>query len=184
MRIKLLILIVGLVLPLAGCSDSVVETDPEADLNSQYAVADQSAARVQRNFTAPLSGRYEIPPNDSQGTGVAIFHLDKEGTALDYKLNVANLDGITQSHIHCGAADVNGPVVAFLFGPAGGVSSNGTLAEGTVTAADIIARPDSPECPGGLANFDELIAKMRAGETYVNVHTLLLPPGEIRGQIK
>jgi hypothetical protein len=76
-------------------------------------------------------------------------------------------------------------VVAFLFGfdPAG-VSENGVLAEGTITAANVIPRPDSPACPGGVANFDDLIAKMRSGDAYVNVHTVAFPAGEIRGQLK
>jgi len=57
------------------------------------------------------------------------------------------------------------------------------LSEGTATSANVIARPDSPECPGGIANFEQLIAKMRAGETYTNVHTMpAFPGGEIRGQ--
>jgi hypothetical protein len=48
----------------------------------------------------------------------------------------------------------------------------------------VIPRPDSPECPGGLANFEELIAKMRSGNTYANVHTIVNPGGEVRGQIR
>lgn len=137
----------------------------------------------QRNFVAPLSGGAEIPPNDSQGTGVATFKLSKDGTELSYKLIVANIDDVTQAHIHCGSEDVNGPVVAFLFGfVADGVTVNGVLAEGTITS--VIPRPDSPACPGGVADFDDLLAKMRSGDAYVNVHTVEIPGGEIRGQIK
>jgi hypothetical protein len=100
-------------------------------------------------------------------------------------LIVANIEGVTQSHIHCGAEGVNGPVVAFLFGPVlGGLDANGVLAQGALTNANTIPRPDSAQCPGGVANFDELIAKIRSGEAYVNVHTLANPGGEIRGQIR
>ncbi len=137
----------------------------------------------QRNFVAPLSGDQEVPPNDSQGTGVAKFKLSEDGTELSYKLIVANIDNVTQAHIHCGAEGVNGPVVAFLFGfVADGVTVNGVLAEGTITT--VIPRPDSPACPGGVADFDDLLAKMRSGDAYVNVHTVEIPPGEIRGQIQ
>lgn len=140
---------------------------------------------VPQNFIAPLSGGEEVPPVDTNARGVAILQLSKDGTQLSYKLIVANIQNVTQAHIHCGAAGVNGPVVAFLFGfdPAG-VSSNGVLAEGTITAANVIPRPDSPACPGGVANFDDLLAKMRSGDAYVNVHTIAYPGGEIRGQIK
>lgn len=142
-------------------------------------------AGSQSNFTASLKARNENPSNDSSGQGQAIFHLSKDETELSFKLIVANIEDVTQAHIHCGAADVNGPVVLFLFGfDPDGVNVNGVLSEGTATNADVIPRPDSGACPGGLANFDELIAKMRSGDAYVNVHTLDLPAGEIRGQIK
>jgi hypothetical protein len=136
-----------------------------------------------RNFRAHLAGRNEVPAVDTKATGQAIFQLSKDGDSLRYKLIVANISGVTQAHIHCGADDVNGPVVAFLFGlEPSGVDVNGILSQGTITDADVIPRPDSPQCPGGIANFDELVAKIRAGETYTNVHTVAFPPGEIRGQ--
>jgi hypothetical protein len=135
-------------------------------------------------FVAVLAARNEVPANDSQGRGVATFKLSSDGSALDFKLNVANIDDVTQAHIHCGGPDVNGPVVAFLFGfDAAGVTVNGRLSEGTITAANVIPRPDSAACPGGIANFEELIAAMQTGGAYVNVHTLVLPGGEIRGHL-
>lgn len=138
-----------------------------------------------RNFTASLKGRNEVPAVETNGQGQAIFHLSKDGTELYYKLIAANIDGVTQAHIHCGAEGVNGPVVAFLYGfNADGISPNGILAEGTITAGDVIPRPDSAACPGGVANFDEMLAKMRSGDAYVNVHTVEWQGGEIRGQIR
>jgi hypothetical protein len=145
-----------------------------------------ASAPEQRNFIAHLSGAAERPtPVDTDAGGLAVLHLNKEGTGLRYKLIVHNLEDITQAHIHCGSADVAGPVVAFLFGfVAEGVTVNGVLAEGTITAEDVIPRPDSPACPGGVANFEELVAKIRSGDAYVNVHTIAFPAGEIRGQIE
>lgn len=136
------------------------------------------------NFRAHLTGAGEVPAVDTSAQGQAIVHVDADGTALDYKLIVANLDGIVQSHIHCGAEGVNGPVVAFLFGPEPeGVAHNGVLAAGTVTAADVIPRAASAACPGGVAGFGDLLTKIRSGDAYVNVHTLEFPAGEIRGQL-
>jgi hypothetical protein len=138
-----------------------------------------------RTFTANLTGSQEVPEVTTDGSGQAIFKLSKDGTSISYKLIVNNLEGVTQAHIHCGEAGANGPVVVFLFGfVTGGVASNGVLAEGTITAASIIARPDSEACMGGVANLEELISKMRNGGAYVNVHTVVNPPGEIRGQIR
>jgi hypothetical protein len=60
---------------------------------------------------------------------------------------------------------------------------NGVLASGGITDADVISRPDSPECPGGVSNLDDVIAKMSDGSAYANVHTLDHQDGEVRGQI-
>lgn len=143
-----------------------------------------TVAAQPRNYRAHLSGGEEVPPVAVRSQGQAVFQLNKDGTALSYKLIVANISGITQAHIHCGAAGTNGPVVAFLFGlvPAGG-AFNGVLQSGVITADNVIARPDSAACPGGVANFAEMMAKIESGDAYVNVHTSAFPAGQIRGQI-
>ncbi len=142
-----------------------------------------------RNFVAHLNARQEVPENQSLAQGQAIFQLSADGTQLDYKLIAANIDNVVFAHIHLAPAGVNGPVVAFLFGPvaAGGGRSAGVLAQGTVTAADLI---------GPLAGqpLTALVDAILADNTYVNVHTDDgvapggtgpgdLPAGEIRGQI-
>jgi glucose/arabinose dehydrogenase len=128
-----------------------------------------------RNFRAHLSGDEEVPPVDTRAQGQATFELNDQATELDFKLNVANIDDVVASHIHCAPAGVNGPIGVTLFS-GGPTSRNGTLAEGTV---------DSPD-PGnacGWTSLAEVQSAMRNGFTYVNVHTLAHPPGEIRGQI-
>jgi hypothetical protein len=141
------------------------------------------------NFVAPLSGDDEVPARDTQAVGVATFKLREDGTALLYKINVANIDNVAAAHIHCGAAGVNGPVGVTLFsGPAAGGVVNGTLAEGTITAADT-----GNGC--GWTDLASVLAAIHSGDTYVNVHTNdgVAPPntgpgdfpgGEIRGQIR
>jgi CHRD domain len=147
------------------------------------------AAVAGDNFVAPLSGDEEVPARDTQAVGVATFKLSDDGAALEFKLNVANIENVAAAHIHCGAVGVNGPVGVTLFGaaPAGG-SVNGTLAEGTITAPD----------PGNACGWTDLaavLAAIESGATYVNVHTNdgVAPPntgpgdfpgGEIRGQIR
>lgn len=141
---------------------------------------------AQRNFRAHLSGANEVPAVDTKAHGLVTFHPSKDGSSLRFKLITANIVDVAQAHIHCGAAGVNGPVVVFLYPDAAPAilipgRSNGVLSEGTVTEANVI--PTSVvACPGGLADFDQLIAKMRAGQTYTNVHTMANPGGEIRGQ--
>ena len=138
-----------------------------------------------RNFRAHLNGDGEVPPVDSGGQGQAIFQLSNDGSELSYSLIVANIENVTQAHIHCGPPDDNGPVVVFLFGrvPDPGVSHNGVLSEGTATDAHVITRGDSEICPGGVSSLADVVRQIDAGNAYVNVHTVDNPGGEIRGQM-
>ena len=130
---------------------------------------------------ATLSGAEEVPANDSQGRGVGIVRLSADGSTLEYRLNVANIENVTQAHIHLAAAGANGPVVAWLYPAAPPAQlipgrSSGPLATGAITAADLV---------GPLAGqpLSELVEAIRSGRAYVNVHTSQFPPGEIRGQL-
>jgi hypothetical protein len=146
------------------------------------------AALAGDNFVATLSGAQEVPARDTQARGVATFKLSADGTALAFKLNVANIDNVVAAHIHCGAVGVNGPVGVTLFvGAPGGGRVSGTLAEGTITAPDA-----GNGC--GWTDLAAVLAAMASGATYVNVHTNDgvdppntgpgdFPGGEIRGQV-
>ena len=159
----------------AGCAP---ETPTEASPLEIPVVFDRHASD---NFGANRTGDEEVPPNDSRGRGHAQFWLSDDGTSMRYKLIVANIENVTQAHIHIAPAGVNGPVVVFLFGfVAGGVTENGVLAEGTITQANLIPRP----AIGFGGTMAELLAAMRTGNAYVNVHTVALPAGEIRGQVR
>jgi hypothetical protein len=133
-----------------------------------------STVAAATNFAAPMSGDEEVPPVETQARGVAKFKLREEG--LVFKVNVANIEDVVASHIHCGAVGVNGPIGVTLF--AGGpVSVNGTLAKGVITAPD-----EGNEC--GWTDLEAVVAALESGDTYVNVHTVANPGGEIRGQVK
>jgi hypothetical protein len=132
--------------------------------------------------TATLSGAGEVPPNpDSNATGVALYRLSPDGSALWYTLVAVNLTTVpVTAHIHAPAGPgSNAAVVAHLF-PANAYSrcSSTTAAylrcEGQITAADLA---------GSLAGhaLSELIALMVSGNSYTNVQTTRHPGGEIRG---
>jgi hypothetical protein len=141
-----------------------------------------SAAAQPRTYVAPMSSAQEVPANDSLARGQAVFRLSADGTTIDYRLIVANIQNVTMAHIHVAPAGANGPVVVWLYPdapppqPIPGRSS-GILATGTITAANLVG-------PLAGADLEDLLALMDAGETYVNVHTEQFPPGEIRGQIR
>lgn len=187
MRRGAAIITLGLVSVVAGC------TDPEP--TALLPIFDASpamgiVANGGRNAAVPLSGGEEVPARPTRARGTAIFYLSEDGSSLDYKLIVANIENVVQSHIHIGARGANGPITVFLYGlvASGGGRVNGVLAQGTITAANFIG-------PLAGATMDDLIAAMQAGNAYVNVHTNdgIDPPntgpgdfpgGEVRGQIR
>ena len=116
-----------------------------------------------------------MPPNESAATGVIILKISKDETSIDYKLIASNINNVMAAHLHLAPEGVNGPVVAHLFGGPMVENQNGVLAEGTITAANVV---------GPLAgDLESLIDTIRSGHIYTNVHTVLLPGGEIRGQL-
>jgi len=172
---------------LTACTESApTATLPVFDVDAAMGVV----ANDGRSSAVPLSGDEEVPARPTRARGTATFRLSDDGTELSYKLIVANITNVVQSHIHIGPAGQNGSVVAFLFGPvaSGGGPSNGPIAEGTLTAADLVG-------PLAGLTIPDLMTFVLAGQAYVNVHTNdgLAPPnsgpgdfpgGEIRGQIR
>ncbi len=122
----------------------------------------------------------------------------KDGTSLHYKLSYSGLEGnVTQSHVHFGKRAINGGISFFLCSnlpspPAGTPACPGTTSgtvEGDIEAADVIgpgATVGPPPTAGqGIepGNLAEILAAMRAGHAYANVHTTKWPGGEIRAQL-
>jgi CHRD domain len=144
-------------------------------------------AHASGTYVAPLSGDAEIPARDTLARGVAVIQVLDD--AVHYRLIATNIDNVVAAHIHLGGDDVNGPVVAHLFGPGapGAGVSTGVLATGTITADDLTGPLDGEP-------LSVLIDAIEAGEAYVNVHTNDgvaptntgpgdFPGGEIRGQL-
>ena len=131
-----------------------------------------------KNFVSPLNSGEEVPPVVSNATGLAKYQLSKDGKSISYKLIVANISDVIAAHIHCGAAGVAGPAGVGLH--SGLVADpDGILAQGTITGAN-----PGNRCGWDSASLDDVLAALRSGDTYTNVHTLVNKPGEIRGQIK
>jgi hypothetical protein len=151
------------------------------------------------NLGTHLTGDEEVCPTcvvstpaDSRAQGQSIFRVSADETTVDFRLIASNIDNVFMAHIHCGASGTNGPVRMWLYpvigpvgapGPSGSGPQNGVLASGTFN-------PTGVTCPDGTALLDAI----RAGLTYVNVHTDDgvapantgpgdFPGGEIRGQL-
>ena len=143
-----------------------------------------SADSGRRDMKARLSGFQEVPAISTQGTGSLRLRVNDGGTAITFELSYANLEGgaVSASHIHFAQPGVNGAPIAFLCG--GGTKPACPLApatiSGTIVAADIL---DASAQGIAAGQFGEALRAMRAGVTYVNVHTAGFAAGEIRGLI-
>jgi hypothetical protein len=133
-------------------------------------------------FQATLDGKQQSPPIDTTASGTATFTLSADGMSLSYTLSVADTENITMAHIHIAAAGQNGPVAAWLYPSQPHAETKpgkftGVLATGTITAADLAG-------PLQGKTIADLVADIKAGNAYVNVHTTAHAGGEIRGQIQ
>ena len=146
-------------------------------------------AEPQGIIKAVLSGYNEDPlVLSTTGTGKFTAKLDRKSQELNYELSYEDLQGsITQSHIHLGGRSQSGGIMVFLCtnlgnGPAGTQACPAAPAtiSGTLRPADVIG----PAGQGVTAGqWDELVAALESGVTYVNVHSTLYPGGEIRAQL-
>jgi hypothetical protein len=139
--------------------------------------------------SARLSGFSEVVPNGPiLTTGSGSFHATIHGNSLTYTLKFSNLSSAaTASHIHFAQSGVGGGIVVWLCGPTGAAPAgtptcpaNGGTVTGTITAAAVQAVP-LQGVPAG--DFTGLVRIIRAGDAYVNVHSVNFPKGEIRGQV-
>ena len=143
-----------------------------------------SADSGRRDMKARLSGFQEVPAISTQGTGSLRLRVNDGGTAITFELSYANLEGgaVAASHIHFAQPGVNGAPIAFLCG--GGTKPACPAAPakitGTIVPADIL---DASAQGIAAGQFSEALRAMRAGVTYVDVHTTGFAAGEIRGRI-
>ena len=100
---------------------------------------------------------------EPNATGTAVVRIRKAAGLVCYRLHAANVTlPTTASHIHRGAATVNGPVVVPFTAPGADGNSSGCTASTAALIDEIIGNP---------AGF------------YVNVHTKEHPGGAIRAQL-
>ena len=138
-------------------------------------------------FFARLGGLEQVPSVSTEASGSFVANL-VDGV-LDYHLRYDGIEtSVRFAHIHLGQARTNGGVAVFLCDNTGNAPA-GTPAcpemagevSGSLRAEDVIGPVDQGIEPG---EFEELVAALRAGATYVNVHSEAFPAGEIRGQIR
>ena len=140
-----------------------------------------------KDFRTDLNGFEEVPAVSTSAGGSMKAEVNRAGTEIRYELRYRNLEGdVTQAHIHLGQEGVAGGIAVWLCGnvpttPAGvqACPASPATVTGTIREADVVGPAGQGLAPG---EFDELVRAMRAGVTYANVHSSLVPTGEIRGQ--
>lgn len=163
-----------------------------------------------RRFIEYLNGLNEAAAVVSTtGTGTFRATINSDETEIAYTLTFKDLEGdVRQAHIHIGLPQNSGGIVLWLCQTASNPSPTplttpfcsdpndpftlrANTVSGTLTVADVrgndangIAGPTGASTtPTTAEEFAEVIALIRAGKTYANVHTAKFPPGEIRSQI-
>lgn len=133
-----------------------------------------------RKFRASLEGGNEVPPVQTDTSGKFRIEFEDDYSEATFRLDLDDAVRVTQAHLHCGERGENGPVVAFLFGfHDAGWDVDGTfLKEVTLTDANIINT--ETDCGSTL---EELAHAIREGKVYVNVHSVAVPSGVVRGQV-
>jgi hypothetical protein len=115
---------------------------------------------AETTLTADLAGSAET---DEDGTGTATVVLDPDAGTACWTFSVENIDPVTVSHIHEGAAGTDGGVVVDL-----DLDGFDGSSEGCNDAADAATLQAIIDDPAGY---------------YVNVHNEAYPGGAIRGQL-
>ena len=117
---------------------------------------------AETEFVTTLGGAFSVPPNLSPGMGNGVFVLDDAGIGITYTIEFSGLLGTEiAAHIHNAPPGQTGPTV--------------------------LALPLNPGNPKtGIWQFvtPGIIAKLLAGNMYVNIHTTQFLDGEIRGDIR
>jgi hypothetical protein len=143
-----------------------------------------AVAATTGRWSTHLTNDQEIPtPIPTLAQGQAVFKLSDDGSALHYTLIASNIENVLQAHIHLRVyADAGtGGIVVWLYpdGPPAMLipgRHDGVLAEGTITSANLVNALAGKE-------ISDLVAALDSGLAYVNVHTTLNQPGEIRGNL-
>ncbi len=120
-----------------------------------------------KRLVAVLRGNQEVPATTSEAYGAALITYNPGTNKISTRLNIYNFTNtLTASHYHEAAAGVSGGVVHNL-GGAAVYSKNGTFYGAVFSEQTYLGDP----------------IKLLQGGSYLNVHSNVNPPGEIRGQV-
>ncbi len=128
-------------------------------LTAAALIALGACASMTPTQTVNLTGDAEVPAHATAGQGTGTFTVSPDGS-VSGSMTAYNFTP-TMGHIHIGAPGVNGPAIVPM-----------TKTGQTLTV------------PAGSRLTAEQLAAYRAGNLYVNIHSVGNPDGEVRAQLK
>ena len=133
----------------------------------------------QEKYVAELRSSNEVPFNSSTAAGRVVLLVSRDGSYAEYSVEQGGLTGgIRGGHFHRAAAGVNGPIVLSFF-----FNADGTPLTAPVPGTTDLEQQGSIGRTITKAQLDTILADLRAGNLYANIHTPQNPGGEIRGQM-
>ncbi len=130
------------------------------------------------SFFTQLDPAQEVPPvENATTTGEATLEVLSSG-GIAYTLHASSSEPLTAAHLHCAPRGENGPIIVPL--------SLGTTTASSTTASstgEIMESSLTDNCDF-IDSLDDLLAELRAGDIYVNVHSAAHPDGVGRGQLE
>jgi hypothetical protein len=145
-----------------------------------------------RDVRERLSGYEEVPTLSSPASGEFKARMDRFSDEIHWRLSYRGFTtDVTQAHIHFGARATNGGISVWLCQTGQTNAPPGTaqcpLREGTISGTigpdDVVGPGPAPNQGIAAGEFEEFVDALRAGVTYVNVHTVERGAGEIRAQL-
>jgi hypothetical protein len=161
-----------------------------------YAIAGGNSTQLRAN----LDGGQEVPLVVTGASGTFRATLDTNANTLSYTLSYANIESaVQQAHIHIGQPFANGGITLFLCtnlaapanvpAPPACPSPSGTVT-GVLGPANIVGPAaqgivNGADAATDLAEWNQLEGVLLSRRsTYANVHSMVSPSGEIRGEIR
>jgi hypothetical protein len=140
---------------------------------------------VRTVFRAHMVGAHETPAISTAASANLVLRIHDDTQTIDFTMSYAGLEGgdVLASHVHFGQPNVAGGVSFFFCGGGSKPACPPAPATitGTVVAADVIGPKAQGIQPG---DFDKIVAAIRSGLAYANMHTTQFPSGEIRGALR